>query len=611
MKKIFSILFFVPQLLIAGVIKDIPVGGTGSGGGGGSGGTITASDQNNVAYYSASGATTTLNGSSSFTFNGTTMTVPAVSISSITSKFGNNYVQVEISSTSVSQPFAWGALGGAVAGSGPGIYLYNRGTTGQGLYMFDGSASNLTGFRAPSTLSADGVYTLPNAPGTASQVLSTNGSNVLSWATVAASGASGQGTDTAPSTGTLAAIPATCTVGQRYFATNATAGKNLYTCTATDTWRQLAFDAGSSGGILASCSGNPCTYDIDTAVVPRVSAANTFTGMQTLDNVVQLSTQATPSTPSAGFSKIYANSSGDLTCLNSSGSSCLSSGGVSLSSTNTWTAQQTFNNTTTISSGAVIGTNLASGAAFSMLQVGTNTISSGDAQGTYIGINAPDATRDYLNVQVNGTSYVKFASDGSNTFAGNLTAAAFFPSIFADSLFNINGVTLGGVNSKGMYWANIPQWYGTIDTGITRQSAGIVQINNGTAGTLRDLVARTNYAQAIASTGTIVSISTGTGAATSGSPSASISGGPVAGLLNITTGGSPGTIATVATVQPSVSLPVKIICNLTPANTTTAALSGATSVSVTGSSYTWTVTSGSTGLAATTPYSWNYMCGGY
>ena len=61
-----------------------------------------------------------------------------------------------------------------------------------------------------------------------------NGSRTITGAWNA-SGATG----TLPAkTGTVAAMPATCTAGEQYWATNATAGKNLYHCTATDTWTQ-------------------------------------------------------------------------------------------------------------------------------------------------------------------------------------------------------------------------------------------------------------------------------------------------------------------------------------------------------------------------------------
>ena len=53
--------------------------------------------------------------------------------------------------------------------------------------------------------------------------------------------------------GTAAALPATCTQGELYFATNATAGQNLYMCTATDTWTQQ-LNSGGGGGISSGTS---------------------------------------------------------------------------------------------------------------------------------------------------------------------------------------------------------------------------------------------------------------------------------------------------------------------------------------------------------------------
>ena len=53
--------------------------------------------------------------------------------------------------------------------------------------------------------------------------------------------------------GTSGAIPATCSVGQIYFATNATAGQNLYYCTATNTWtQQLNSGAGGANTALSN-----------------------------------------------------------------------------------------------------------------------------------------------------------------------------------------------------------------------------------------------------------------------------------------------------------------------------------------------------------------------
>ncbi|MBI4022415.1 MAG: hypothetical protein HY372_03575 [Candidatus Andersenbacteria bacterium] len=53
----------------------------------------------------------------------------------------------------------------------------------------DSDSSNYVGFEAPASISNDTTWTLPNADGSSNQVLTTNGSSVLSWTT--ASGISG------------------------------------------------------------------------------------------------------------------------------------------------------------------------------------------------------------------------------------------------------------------------------------------------------------------------------------------------------------------------------------------------------------------------------------
>jgi hypothetical protein len=64
----------------------------------------------------------------------------------------------------------------------------------------DADSSNWVAFQGPATVSSNVTWTLPSADGTANQVLSTNGSGTLSWATAAASGATVTTNDTPPST---------------------------------------------------------------------------------------------------------------------------------------------------------------------------------------------------------------------------------------------------------------------------------------------------------------------------------------------------------------------------------------------------------------------------
>jgi hypothetical protein len=57
------------------------------------------------------------------------------------------------------------------------------------LRLADADSSAYVGFKAPSTITSNRIWTLPAADGTNSQVLSTNGSGVLSWATAGGVGA--------------------------------------------------------------------------------------------------------------------------------------------------------------------------------------------------------------------------------------------------------------------------------------------------------------------------------------------------------------------------------------------------------------------------------------
>jgi hypothetical protein len=50
--------------------------------------------------------------------------------------------------------------------------------------------------------------------------------------------------------GRLAQIPPICTVGQIYFATDATPGQNLYLCTAVNVWTQQSGGGGGGGASL-------------------------------------------------------------------------------------------------------------------------------------------------------------------------------------------------------------------------------------------------------------------------------------------------------------------------------------------------------------------------
>lgn len=73
--------------------------------------------------------------------------------------------------------------------------------------------------------------------------------------------------------GLAAAIPATCTVGDTYFATDATAGANIYGCTASNTWTPPSGGSVTTHYVLATNAApqsipsgvlTPITYDTNT-----------------------------------------------------------------------------------------------------------------------------------------------------------------------------------------------------------------------------------------------------------------------------------------------------------------------------------------------------------
>lgn len=87
------------------------------------------------------------------------------------------------------------------------------------------------------------------------------------------------------SAGPLASIPANCTTGTLYFATDQPAGQQIYTCSSTNTWTQVVSLGGS--GALAFTNGS---LDIVTSVVPRLNAADVFSGQVTVQSGLSLLT---------------------------------------------------------------------------------------------------------------------------------------------------------------------------------------------------------------------------------------------------------------------------------------------------------------------------------
>lgn len=77
------------------------------------------------------------------------------------------------------------AVGGAHISTieNSGLFIHSISNTTKGLFFNDADNSHHVGFKAPNTLSSSPNFTLPGADGSNGQILQTNGSGVLSFAT--------------------------------------------------------------------------------------------------------------------------------------------------------------------------------------------------------------------------------------------------------------------------------------------------------------------------------------------------------------------------------------------------------------------------------------------
>lgn len=84
-------------------------------------------------------------------------------------------------------------------------------------------------------------------------------------------------------TGVLGSIPATCTVGQEYFASDANPGSNKYLCTATNTWTQQT--GSSCDKITVAVSGANWSVTLNGAATTTAITAASNTQTLTIETL--------------------------------------------------------------------------------------------------------------------------------------------------------------------------------------------------------------------------------------------------------------------------------------------------------------------------------------
>lgn len=312
--------------------------------------TSIVATSSNVATITFSGATTGVCAISSGAMgpagtNGTNGTngagYTATSSTSLTVATGSTSL-----TTQAGLAYSVGACLMLVSAGTPSAYMigpitaYNSGVGTLTFTPANASAGTCSGIGGSGShtdwnLSVAGVAGSQGAPGTGN--VSTTTDNTY---------ASGHKNDFSASTtipmqvGTTASLPATCTVGQQYFANDATAGQNLYGCTATNTWTQQSGGGGGSGlGVLYNISSTKLTgtgggtsgyaipglgYSTDIASISNDSSTNVMvTSACTLKNlrVMINGASAVSSSTSMVFTLWTCNNTG---CYNQHAASSLS-----------------------------------------------------------------------------------------------------------------------------------------------------------------------------------------------------------------------------------------------------------------------------------------------
>jgi hypothetical protein len=182
------------------------------------------------------------------------------------------------------------------------------------------------------------------------------------------------------------------------------------------------------------------------------------------------------------------------------------------------------------------------------------------------------------------------------------THTAVAASTFTDTAALALTLPLGGTNATL-----------TNAHGLLIQSASLTGVTNGYGiNVSASTNATNNYAAKfvgpVVNGGTALVAAGGTG---NGSVTPTMAGAQNGGTISFTTTGTPAASATVATVTYSSPFPTGSAVVLYPANAATALLTGASGVSVVGSTTGFTITSGTTALVTGTAYAWNYQVLGY
>ena len=220
-------------------------------------------------------------------------------------------------------------VSGTAAGYGSNLAF------GSGQYMHWSSSTAYTG-TVDTVLCRSGAGVLEIGAGTS---CAASGSLLLSGLTLTGPFFPPQG----------ASNPGICSVGQVFYNTAATAGQNLYGCTATNTWTQLG---GSGGSGVSSFSAPSASWP--TWLVPTVTSPTSAPSLAVAASAIPNSALANPSLTLAGHT-VALGGTQTIACtdLTGSGTACSANTGTSgatvplLNANNTYSGSNTHSGSET------------------------------------------------------------------------------------------------------------------------------------------------------------------------------------------------------------------------------------------------------------------------
>ncbi len=334
-----------------------------------------------------------------------------------------------------------------------------------------------------------------------------------------------------------------------------------------------SFNLGSITGFLKATAGAVSNALIDLAsdITGILPIANGGTGLTSAPSYGQLlmgnssGGYTLTATSSLGLSTLSIGGSDTQVQFNNSGNLSGNSGLTYTSTANRLTA--TYVSSTGISGSYVSSTSLTSG-----------SFTLGSLTG-FLKATAGVISTALVDLTSNVTGILPVANGGS----GTSTAFTAGSVVFADSNNKYSQ------SNSSFFWDN------------TNKRLGIGTASPGTAFE----VSGTATASHIKGGGSTPSISAGVGAGTGGI--ALISGTDTAGQITVTAGVLPTAAATIATVTFATAYSGIPYVQITPANSTAAALSGNAQVYPTALTTTFVLTPGTTALSNASVYKWNYL----